>query len=145
MNVYEAGGMRGRDPKVVELLFRQGASKLRRQGHTVFSPFEHDLDAGFSYEGNEPVTADQSFLRQALAADTKWICESADAVALLPGWERSKGATAEKALAEALGIEVWLPEQWFYAEPSVDGKDMMEHLRLRNQEWDRAKREYVDG
>jgi hypothetical protein len=35
-----------------------------------------------------------------------WICKEADAVYLLKGWEKSKGALAEKATAEALGLEV---------------------------------------
>ena len=43
-------------------------------------------------------------LREALGADTAWICAHADAIALLPGWEKSTGATAENALAVALGL-----------------------------------------
>jgi hypothetical protein len=45
-------------------------------------------------------------LREALADDTKFICLEADAIALLPGWENSKGAKAELALSEALGHKV---------------------------------------
>ena len=39
-----------------------------------------------------------------MLADTKWICENADAIALLPGWEKSSGANAELALGKALGL-----------------------------------------
>lgn len=45
-------------------------------------------------------------MRVALGVDLGWICAEADAVALLPGWERSKGATAERAAAVALGLEI---------------------------------------
>ena len=38
------------------------------------------------------------------ALDTAWICLHADAIALLPNWPKSKGAVAEKALADAIGI-----------------------------------------
>ena len=43
-------------------------------------------------------------LREALAADTQYIALVADAIALLPGWEKSAGANAEMALAHALGL-----------------------------------------
>ena len=44
-------------------------------------------------------------LREALADDCEYICRNATAIALLPGWENSKGARAEHALAVALGLE----------------------------------------
>lgn len=45
-------------------------------------------------------------LRDALAKDLDWICRKADAVAVLPGWAKSKGASAEFATAQALGLEI---------------------------------------
>jgi hypothetical protein len=35
-----------------------------------------------------------------------WILDSADEIAMLPGWQESKGACAEKATAEAIGLPV---------------------------------------
>lgn len=47
-------------------------------------------------------------LRTALGEDLDWIAKNADHLVLLPGWEASKGARAERALADALGLKVWL-------------------------------------
>lgn len=87
---------------------------LVAQGHTVFNPARRDNEAHGTDiskdnpEGCEEKAAQQHGfnLREALAADLKFICEEADAIALLPNWERSKGANAEKATADALGLEI---------------------------------------
>lgn len=112
MKIYLAGPMRGY-PQFNFPAFHAAAKTLREQGHYVFSPAEKDEEvhgADFSKQfdtGNlEDATAKGFSLRRALGDDTAWICAEADAIALLPGWERSKGALAEKALIEALGLEV---------------------------------------
>ena len=45
-------------------------------------------------------------LGEALKDDLEFICLEADGIALLPGWENSKGAAAERATAIALGLHV---------------------------------------
>jgi hypothetical protein len=81
------------------------------QGHEVFSPAERDRSIhGTVLEEN--ATGDEKIaetkvgfsLREALGADTAWISAHADAIALLPGWEKSSGANAEVALIKALGL-----------------------------------------
>ena len=47
-----------------------------------------------------------AFRRKVFALDAAYICNTADAVALLPDWEQSRGAVAEKALADAIGLRV---------------------------------------
>jgi hypothetical protein len=114
MKVYLAGPMRG-IPEFNFPAFHYWAATLRSEGHQVFSPAEadnlrhgEDISKG-NATGDESVAAkDHGFnLREALAVDLAWICAEAEAIALMPGWEKSKGATAERAVALALGLEVW--------------------------------------
>ena len=93
--------------------FFKAAAKLRAEGHTVFNPAEKDVEKHGDRiwkgrKGNvDTVSKELGFsLRDALGKDLGWICAQADAVALLPGWKKSKGATAEHATAEALGLEI---------------------------------------
>lgn len=113
-NIYLAGPMTG-IPEFNFPAFRAAATRLRAQGHKVFNPAERDIERHGGIDiskGN--ANGDQSqaveehgfCLRTALAEDTAWICHHADAIAMLPGWEHSKGARAEHALALALGHEI---------------------------------------
>jgi hypothetical protein len=94
--------------------FHAAAAKLRAEGHEVFSPAEkdndrHGTDISVGNDTGSEEEAAKKFgfnLRVALGEDLAWICEHADGIALLPGWENSKGAKAEKAAADALGLEV---------------------------------------
>ena len=100
-------------PKFNFPAFMEAAEVLRKQGHKVFNPAERDLEKYdekvlSSPTGNLKTAEKGGFnLREALAADLKYVCLKADAVVLLPGWENSKGAQAEKATAHALGLEVY--------------------------------------
>lgn len=109
LRVYTAGQMRN----VAEFnfpAFNIVTSGLRRHGYEVFNPAERDMETGFDptgmtgYEDLNDGTH-RFNLREALAADVAWICEKADAICLLPGWENSSGARAEMALAAALGLK----------------------------------------
>ncbi len=104
MKIYLAGRMSGM-PDLNFPAFRSARERLRAAGHTVFCPAEHaeQTENEVSAEKN----ASQAFRRRVLAIDLAWICAEAEAIALLPGWQQSKGATAERAAADALGLEVW--------------------------------------
>ena len=113
MKIYLAGPMRG----IAEFnfpAFYRAQAQLEREGHLVFNPaakdnerYGTDISAG-NPEGREDIAASQHgfSLREALRLDLAWICAEADAIALLPGWRNSKGATAEHATAVALGLTV---------------------------------------
>lgn len=111
MKLYLAGPMRGY-PDFNFPAFHLGAQKLRAAGYEVFSPAERDLnrdgDVFTGTDGNlEKLEAATGFsLRQALKDDVDFICEHADGVALLPGWEASEGAKAEAQLGRALRLKV---------------------------------------
>lgn len=113
-HIYVAGKMRG-VPHFNFPAFNAASAALRAEGHTVFNPAERDIErhngidiSAHNYTGDEVQCAQEHnfSLRDALADDLEFICKKADAIALLPGWEDSKGANAELATAHALGLEV---------------------------------------
>ncbi|RWD00150.1 MAG: DUF4406 domain-containing protein [Mesorhizobium sp.] len=113
MRTYLAGPMRG-IPEFNYPAFHAAAAKLRAEGHEVFSPAERDIAregkdiSKGNAAGRELLAAKEHGFstRIALADDCDWICRHAEAIALLPCWEHSRGARAEFALAEAIGLKV---------------------------------------
>lgn len=111
MRVYLAGPMTN-IPHFNYPAFNAAAASLREEGHEVFNPAEHDIatfgkDISNATGNAEQATTEHGFDRRAaLKADLSWICDHAEAIALLPGWEMSSGATAELALANALDLKV---------------------------------------
>lgn len=111
MKLYLAGPMRG----IAEFnfpAFYAAAAKLRDEGHEVFNPAERDnthhgtdISKGNATGSEAEAVAKHGFnLREALRDDLDFICIHADGIALLPGWEHSKGVAAELATARALGL-----------------------------------------
>lgn len=113
MKIYLAGPMRGY-PEFNFPAFRAAAKKLRAEGHTVFNPAERDterhgtdISKGNKHGSIEEAAVQHGFsLRVALGEDLDWICEHAEGIALLPGWEKSSGANAEWSTAKALSLEI---------------------------------------
>lgn len=112
MRVYIAGPMTG-IPQFNYPAFDAAAECLRRQGHEVFSPAEMDDPetrrlAMASPDGSPGSgTANGETWGDFLARDVKLIADSElDAVVVLPGWERSRGARLETFIARMEGIAV---------------------------------------
>jgi hypothetical protein len=106
MNVYLSGPMTG-IPNYNFPAFDYAAAKLREEGHEVFSPADNDRKYGLTGDTTVPFPPGVT-LRTLLGDDMQWICSTAEVIALLPGWEKSKGATAEKATGDALGLTTWV-------------------------------------
>lgn len=115
--VYLAGPMRGK-PFFNFPAFDRAAERLRQAGFDVFSPAENDRllfphEAWNNPTGDEKEALAHGFnLRVAFCFDVIALINS-DAIALLPGWNFSKGATLEYRIAKYLGLEVlFLPESY---------------------------------
>jgi hypothetical protein len=111
MKIYLAGPMTGYKDFNFPA-FMAAAKMLRDMGHEVFNPAEHDLkmndpDVYKSETGDQLEAQAKGFdPRVAIKADLTYIIDEAEAIALLPGWERSKGANAEFWTAQFLGLEI---------------------------------------
>jgi hypothetical protein len=103
VQVYLAGKMRG-EPEFNFPAFLDAAEKLRRKGFVVHNPAEEEMRAGFDPKTGRYPEGMHRTLRENMRDDLCWICEYADLVVLLPGWEKSKGASAEVACAHAIGV-----------------------------------------
>lgn len=119
---YVAGPMRRR-PAFNFPAFMAAEEHLKAHGFEVFNPARRDMEAkGFDptgLTGDEDLTDLGFCLRDALATDLDWIARNADLVVVLPGWEESRGARAEVALARALG----LPVETLAGDPVEEPKD----------------------
>jgi hypothetical protein len=80
---------------------------LEQQGYTTINPAQLDCDFGYPLERLKLLTPEefQEFLKGAMKRDLEAI-QSCDALVLLPEWENSKGARAERAVAEWAGLRV---------------------------------------
>lgn len=93
MIVYVSGPMTNM-PELNFPAFKRAAASLRSSGYEVINPAE--------FEGNhDPAKKWSDFLRR----DIKALMDC-DAIAMLPGWEKSKGARLEKHNAEQLDMRV---------------------------------------
>ena len=110
MRVYIAGPMRGY--KYFNFpAFDAAKAELVEAGYDVVSPADLDRDAGFTpeilgsdYDWHDLNRCDFS-LMEAIDRDVKAL-KTCDVIYMLRGWENSRGALAEKALAEWLDLLV---------------------------------------
>lgn len=107
--VYLSGPMSG-IPEHNFPAFRAHAALLAAAGYAVVDPSQLNPDTNKSWHA-------------CLRTDIQALCEC-DAIALMPGWERSTGANLELHIAHRLGLEVMhLPLQF----------DLVAHLRRQRE------------
>ncbi len=91
MRVYLSGPMTGL-PELNFPAFHAAAAALRAKGLEVVNPAEINPNADKTWE-------------QCMRADIKALCDC-DALVMLPGWERSRGAHLEVHVAHRLGMQI---------------------------------------
>lgn len=74
--------------------FNAAAARLRAMGYHVENPAENPVPPCGTWQG---------YMRMAITQLAK-----CDTIALLPGWEKSRGAKIEHRLATELGLSVWV-------------------------------------
>jgi hypothetical protein len=87
-----------------EPLFDYVAKQLRAEGFTVMNPWDLNRELYGPHAKIQTMSkAERAEMRKVLLTkETAWIINVADRVVLLPGWERSPGAVAERAVAIAV-------------------------------------------
>jgi len=121
--VYIAGPMRGYY-RYNQELFDRAAHELRAAGLSVINPVDLDREAGIA---PEDFPDDTDWNKVPEGYDIRDIAErvlnavrKSSAVCMLPGWRKSKGAAAEKAHAEWLGLPVYYYAPEEPESPAVD-------------------------
>jgi hypothetical protein len=99
--VYIAGPMTGY-PQWNFAAFDAAAADLRQRGYEVVNPVDLDRDVGFDPATSSPEDFD---LVSAIRRDVEALV-TCQLIALLPGHENSKGATAERHIAYWAGLDV---------------------------------------
>lgn len=90
--IYISGGISGRPPQEYNAHFASAAAMLEAQGYEVINPLCNGLPEDVAWH-------------QHMRADIRLLTYCHE-IYMLAGWERSTGASAEHALAIALGLAV---------------------------------------
>lgn len=108
--IYLAGPMTGL-PEFNFPAFNEADALLTAAGWVVFNPAKKDQESGLSVEGLEGTVEELDAAGFDFAEAADWdlgtLVHRVEAIAMLPGWRKSKGARAEYAVARWLGLKVY--------------------------------------
>jgi len=82
--------------------FFEAADRLRRDGFDVWNPAEHDVQE----DGFDPTTDKAKSFPYYMLRDLPEVMAS-DGIAVLPGWQQSKGASLEVRVATDCGLPIY--------------------------------------
>ncbi len=100
--IYIAGPM-SIVPGGNEEAFVEAVDFFSEAGWSVCNPAENGSIDEIAAQTN--LTKNEAY-RKCMAFDLKYLCEEADAIYMLKGWEKSPGAKAEHATATCLGLTI---------------------------------------
>ena len=126
---YLAGPIRG-IPQFNWPAFNAVSSCLKSQGYEVISPVDLDRDMGYSFQSPDDYLA---ATRKLFANSVFNMILDADAVLLLPGWKKSRGAMAEIMCAKAIDLPLFVWEDgviWPFVDDQPDGELMQEVIDI---------------
>ena len=101
--VYICGAMRG-IPQLNHPAFFEAEETLKKKGYNVINPARMDQELGLDPHNSQ---MDGKFIEDCARRDIDAVFEC-DELALLPNWEKSKGAKAEIAVAQWLSKPIRL-------------------------------------
>jgi len=118
MKLYIAGPMLDECMHNHQTFFRV-AIQLRDMGHTVVNPAEYDVARGFMSHLPADDPRQPGTRSECLRRDFRFVLDC-DGIVLLPGWEQSEGACAERLVAQLSGRKVfYYGEEYGTAELSL--------------------------
>lgn len=107
--IYVAGPMTG----IEELnypAFNEAAELLEAAGYDTLNPVLSASRSDAPHDYVDETTTWQMYMRNALNQVIR-----AEGIALLPGWEQSRGARLEVYIAEQLGMKTATVDKWLHA------------------------------
>lgn len=109
MKIYIAGPMRG-IKEFNKMGFFNKEVELAWNGFDPVNPWKGDIEAGIDLSSETGDTSDiegfnQASMKEIIMRDVASLLEC-DGICMLEGWEKSKGATAERAIAIWFDLEL---------------------------------------
>lgn len=143
---YLAGPMRGY-PNFNFDAFDAASDVLVRLGtqeapNYIYSPAQRDRVSGFNpvdYTGYEDLSTLGFDLRHAMADNCQFICQSADAIVVLPKWHWSAGARAEVAIGLAINLAILMICYDSDGDPYLEDISVVAHRTINRAATDRQR------